>query len=459
MDEMLTERVDPRYADIDRASVGRAGTAMMNDADATVPAAIRAAMAPIVPAIEAIADRLAAWGPAALRGRRHGWDGSASSTRRSARPPSARHRSQVLGSHRRAARPRSCAAQEGAEDDDAAGRRGHRTYARVEAARRGGGHRGQRSYPVRGRRDASGADPGGAHRGAVVQRRHRAHAARRRSWPSRSRSGRRCSPARPRLKAGTAQKLVLNMISTIAMVRLGKTFGNLMVDLRATNGKLRERAIRIVQAVTGAERDIAAAALEATDWEVKPAVPRRRAGHGRRRGTPPAGPGRAAASRAGGGSMKVLGMISGTSHDGIDVAIVDFESRTVTCCRVPAAPLGQRAVRPGRPGPPRAHAATGRPPLLRTCASWTRTSDRRSLTSRQAPSRRAGPVDLICSHGQTVFHWVDGRACAGHAPAGQPAWIAERTGVAGRRRRARPRHHGRWPWRAARVPHGRAAPG
>ena len=51
-----------------------------------------------------------------------------------------------------------------------------------------------------------------------------------------------------RLKAGTAQKLVLNMISTIAMVRLGKTWGNLMVDLRATNEKLRERAIRIVQA-------------------------------------------------------------------------------------------------------------------------------------------------------------------------------------------------------------------
>ena len=45
-----------------------------------------------------------------------------------------------------------------------------------------------------------------------------------------------------RLKAGTAQKLVLNMISTIAMVRLGKTYGNLMVDLRATNEKLRERA-------------------------------------------------------------------------------------------------------------------------------------------------------------------------------------------------------------------------
>jgi N-acetylmuramic acid 6-phosphate etherase len=65
-----------------------------------------------------------------------------------------------------------------------------------------------------------------------------------------------------RLKAGTAQKLVLNMISTIAMVRLGKTFGNLMVDLRPTNEKLRARAARIVaQAakVPGAEAEAALA--------------------------------------------------------------------------------------------------------------------------------------------------------------------------------------------------------
>lgn len=75
-----------------------------------------------------------------------------------------------------------------------------------------------------------------------------------------------------RLKAGTAQKLVLNMISTITMVRIGKTWGNLMVDLRATNAKLRERAIRIVQAVTETDRATAEEALRRADWEVKPAV-------------------------------------------------------------------------------------------------------------------------------------------------------------------------------------------
>ena len=64
-----------------------------------------------------------------------------------------------------------------------------------------------------------------------------------------------------RLKAGTAQKLVLNMLSTLTMVRLGKTYGNLMVDVRVTNAKLRDRATRIVEQVTGASHADAARAL------------------------------------------------------------------------------------------------------------------------------------------------------------------------------------------------------
>jgi N-acetylmuramic acid 6-phosphate etherase len=67
-----------------------------------------------------------------------------------------------------------------------------------------------------------------------------------------------------RLKAGTAQKLILNMLSTLAMVRLGKVYGNLMVDLRATNAKLRRRAVRIVAAAAAApERDADAALARA----------------------------------------------------------------------------------------------------------------------------------------------------------------------------------------------------
>jgi N-acetylmuramic acid 6-phosphate etherase len=64
-----------------------------------------------------------------------------------------------------------------------------------------------------------------------------------------------------RLKAGTATKLILNMITTGAMIRLGKTFGNLMVDLRATNDKLTDRSQRIVAEVCGIDRDAARALL------------------------------------------------------------------------------------------------------------------------------------------------------------------------------------------------------
>ena len=75
-----------------------------------------------------------------------------------------------------------------------------------------------------------------------------------------------------RMKAGTAQKLVLNAISTIAMVRLGKTFGNLMVDVQASNEKLRERAQRAVAIATAAPEERVAAAIAAADGDAKVAI-------------------------------------------------------------------------------------------------------------------------------------------------------------------------------------------
>ncbi|CAM5741355.1 putative N-acetylmuramic acid 6-phosphate etherase [Streptomyces afghaniensis 772] [Streptomyces afghaniensis] len=75
-----------------------------------------------------------------------------------------------------------------------------------------------------------------------------------------------------RLKAGTAQKLVLNMLSTITMIRLGKTYGNLMVNVRASNDKLRARSHRIVALATGAGDEEIERALAATDGEVKNAI-------------------------------------------------------------------------------------------------------------------------------------------------------------------------------------------
>jgi N-acetylmuramic acid 6-phosphate etherase len=75
-----------------------------------------------------------------------------------------------------------------------------------------------------------------------------------------------------RLKAGTATKLVLNTITTLAMVRLGKVYGNLMVDLRATNQKLWDRGARIVATLTGLDRAAAMELLKRADGHVKVAV-------------------------------------------------------------------------------------------------------------------------------------------------------------------------------------------
>jgi N-acetylmuramic acid 6-phosphate etherase len=75
-----------------------------------------------------------------------------------------------------------------------------------------------------------------------------------------------------RMKAGTAQKLVLNMISTAAMIRAGRTYQNLMVYMKAANDKLRERSRRIVQQATGATPEAAARALHDTDQEIATAI-------------------------------------------------------------------------------------------------------------------------------------------------------------------------------------------
>ncbi len=75
-----------------------------------------------------------------------------------------------------------------------------------------------------------------------------------------------------RMKSGTAQKLVLNMLTTTAMVRMGKVFENMMVDLQLTNNKLVERARRIVMMAAGVDYDTAAETLKKSDGHVKTAI-------------------------------------------------------------------------------------------------------------------------------------------------------------------------------------------
>lgn len=75
-----------------------------------------------------------------------------------------------------------------------------------------------------------------------------------------------------RLKAGTAQKMILNMLSTGSMIKIGKTYENFMIDLKATNEKLKDRAIRIVAQIAGVSHSEALSTLLKCNWEIKTAI-------------------------------------------------------------------------------------------------------------------------------------------------------------------------------------------
>ncbi len=81
-----------------------------------------------------------------------------------------------------------------------------------------------------------------------------------------------------RLKAGTATKIVLNTLTTAAMIRIGKTYGNLMVDVQMGSEKLKDRARRIISIVTGLDYDAADAILRKAHWNVKAAIVMQKAG-------------------------------------------------------------------------------------------------------------------------------------------------------------------------------------
>jgi anhydro-N-acetylmuramic acid kinase len=127
--------------------------------------------------------------------------------------------------------------------------------------------------------------------------------------------------------------------------------------------------------------------------------------------------------------MRVLGMISGTSHDGIDVAIVDFAvdggalaGRIEYSASVPYDPeLRRRLIAALPPGLPGFDAA------CELDTSIGRAFADAAAGALAAPG--AGGADLICSHGQTVFHWVEQGRARGTLQLGQPAWIAEATGL------------------------------
>ncbi|WP_440709409.1 N-acetylmuramic acid 6-phosphate etherase [Herbiconiux sp. YIM B11900] len=270
---LTTEAVDERYSEIDRLPIADLAR-LMNEADSTVPAAIAAELPRIVPALEAVAERMSTTGGrliyvgAGTPGRIGVLDASESPPTFGTPPE------QVFGII--AGGPEAIVSPiEGAEDDPVAGRQaiadaavgpndsvigiassGRTPFvvAAVEEARRRGAVTVGLSCNVD--TELSTAAEFGLE--VVV--------------------GPEFISGSTRLKAGTAQKLVLNMFSTIVMIRLGKTYGNLMVDVRATNAKLRARAVRIVATIAEVSADQAAAMLEDSGFDLKAAVVRLRSG-------------------------------------------------------------------------------------------------------------------------------------------------------------------------------------
>jgi N-acetylmuramic acid 6-phosphate etherase len=256
MDELIiTERRNPRTADIDELPTLEVVT-RINDEDRLVAEAVRARLPEIAALADAVAGALKAGGRliyagAGSSGRLGALDAAECPPTYSADP------SQVvalIAGGERALR----AAVEGAEDDEAQGA--------SDASALGVGARdvlvgiaasGRTPYTIGAMRQARAA---GATVGCVVntpgsEMEQLAH------HPIVVPVGPEVIAGSTRMKSGTAQKLVLNSITTAAMIRLGKVYGNLMVDLQPTNRKLARRALTIVREATGAGPDEARAAL------------------------------------------------------------------------------------------------------------------------------------------------------------------------------------------------------
>lgn len=264
--DLLTEQVDDRYAGLDTASVAELAV-IMNDADASVPGAVRAALPQIVPAIEGITERLADGGRLLYVGA--GTAGRLGVLDASECPPTFSTPPELVRAVIAGGTEALFAAQEGVEDDEAAGAQAIAECAITAAdAVVGISASGRTPYvvaAVRAARERGALTVGlscnaGAPLSAAADRTIEVL------------TGPEVLAGSTRLKAGTAQKLVLNMISTISMIRLGKTYDNLMVDLRVTNAKLRDRAVRIIRQVTGVPRSAAEAALDRAGLDVKTAI-------------------------------------------------------------------------------------------------------------------------------------------------------------------------------------------
>ena len=264
--ELPTEQSDPRYSQIDRLPTEQVAR-LMNQADAAVPAAVAVAIPVISAAIDAIAARMADGGRLLYVGA--GTSGRLAVLDASECPPTFGTDPSLVQGIIAGGLDALTRSVEGAEDDadagaaslaalevepldsvvgvSASGRAPFVLGALAEATRRGALTVGLSCN------DGAPLSAAAEHAIEVVV-------------------GPEVVTGSTRLKAGTAQKLVLNMISTISMIRLGRTYGNKMIEMSAMNSKLADRAVRMVSDITGADHDTAGTALDAASGQVKIAV-------------------------------------------------------------------------------------------------------------------------------------------------------------------------------------------
>jgi N-acetylmuramic acid 6-phosphate etherase len=264
LDELITEARAPR-ADYDLSSTAEL-VELMNAEDASVPGAVAVASNELAAAIDAIVARLAAGGRlvyvgAGSSGLIAQLDAEECEATFSTAP------GQVVALV--AGAGREAEEREAAEDDAEAGSRAVEELAVSERDAVVGVSASGRTPYALGALEAAAA--AGALTVALVSVRD-SQLARHADNEVAAVVGPEFVAGSTRLKAGTAQKLVLNTISTVAMIKLGKTYGDLMVDVRTSNEKLAARARRIVRTATGVSDDEAEEALEAAGGSAKVAV-------------------------------------------------------------------------------------------------------------------------------------------------------------------------------------------
>lgn len=266
LDALATEAVRPGLDDLDRRPTVEV-VRILVEAQAAAQAAALAAVPQLAAAADAVAGRLARGGRLLYVGA--GTSGRLAILDAAECPPTFSTPPEMVVALMAGGESAKSRAIEGAEDDAGAGAEALQAQGLTAAdAVVGVAASGRTAYVIGALRHAREV---GAYTAAIVNNAGSAVAAAA-EQPIELLTGAEVIAGSTRLGAGTAQKIALNTLSTAVMVRLGKTYGPYMVDMRASNIKLRRRAVRMIESITGADEDTATRVLGEADGNLKTAV-------------------------------------------------------------------------------------------------------------------------------------------------------------------------------------------